>query len=180
MHACVAPATPIEGGLDAAPDRAVCVGIAEPMQVQPILNGLRASLESQRSLAGGDASIDDAVVWLTEALGPALRIAALNLAQQAAVEVAAQLDGTDVDVVVVDGDPNLRVTVGTSLSRAETAAEEFDARITLRLPPSLKNLIEEAASTDGGSVNGWVVDALSKRAAKPDGRGRHVTEGFDL
>jgi uncharacterized protein (DUF1778 family) len=44
----------------------------------------------------------------------------------------------------------------------------------------LKHLIEDAATTDGGSVNGWVVDALSRRAARPEGRGRRVTEGFDL
>lgn len=150
------------------------------MQVQPVLNGLRAALESQRSLVGGDAAIDDAVGWLTEALAPALRIAALDLAQQAAVEVAAQLDDRDIDVVVVDGDPTLRVTEAAPSTRSEASSEEFDARITLRLPPSLKHLIEDAASTDGGSVNGWVVDALSKRAARPDGRGRRVTEGFDL
>lgn len=151
------------------------------MRVQPILTGLHAALESQRTLAGGDAAVDDAVVWLTEALGPALRIAALELAQQAAVEVAAQLDDREVDVVVVDGDPNLRVTDRVSASRSESSPdEEFAARITLRLPPSLKNLIEEAASTDGGSVNGWVVDALSKRASRSEGRGRRVTESFDL
>ena len=151
------------------------------MQVQPVLNGLRASLESQRSFAGGDAAIDDAVAWLTEALGPALRIAALDLAQQAAAEVTAQLDDRHIDVVVVDGDPTLRVAdAAPSSSRADAVGEEFDARITLRLPPSLKQLIEDAASTEGGSVNGWVVDALSKRAARPDGRGRRVTEGFDL
>lgn len=150
------------------------------MRVQPILTGLHAALESQRALAGGDAAVDDAVVWLTEALGPALRIAALELAQQAAVEVSAQLDDREVDVVVVDGDPNLRVTDRAAASRSESPDEEFAARITLRLPPSLKNLIEEAASSDGGSVNGWVVDALSKRASRSDGRGRRVTEGFDL
>ena len=150
------------------------------MQVQPVLNGLRAALESQRSMSAGDGAVDDAVAWLTEALGPALRIAALDLAQQAAVEVAAQLDDRDIDVVVVDGDPTLRVTDAPPSSRADAPSEEFDARITLRLPPSLKHLIEDAASTDGGSVNGWVVDALSKRAARPDGRGRRVTEGFDL
>lgn len=150
------------------------------MRVQPILTGLHAALESQRTLAGGDAAVDDAVVWLTEALGPALRIAALELAQQAAVEVSAQLDDREVDVVVVDGDPNLRVTDRAAASRSESPDEEFAARITLRLPPSLKNLIEEAASSDGGSVNGWVVDALSKRASRSDGRGRRVTEGFDL
>lgn len=150
------------------------------MQVQPILNGLRAALESQRSLSGGDGSVDDAVVWLTEALGPALRIAALDLAQQAAVEIAAQLDDREIDVVVVDGDPNLRVTAPATQTRTEASGEEFDARITLRLPPSLKNLIEEAATSDGGSVNGWVVDALSKRAVRSEARGRRVTEGFDL
>lgn len=150
------------------------------MQVEPVLNGLRASLESQHFFAGGDAAVNDAVAWLTEALGPALRIAALDLAQQAAVEIAAQLDDRDVDVVVVDGDPTLRVTDAARSTRSEAPAEDFDARITLRLPPSLKHLIEDAASTDGGSVNGWVVDALSKRAARPEGRGRRVTEGFDL
>lgn len=150
------------------------------MQVQPILNGLRASLESQRNLAGGDAAIDDAVAWLAEALGPALRIAALELAQQAAVEVSAQLDDRDIDVVVIDGDPNLRVTDETASPRGEANDEDFAARITLRLPPSLKNLIEEAATSEGGSVNGWVVDTLSKRAPRPDRRGRRVTEGFDL
>ena len=150
------------------------------MQVQPVLNGLRAALESQRSFAGGDAAIDDAVAWLTEALGPALRIAALDLAQQAAVEVAAQLDDRHIDVVVVDGDPTLRVSDAAPSGRGEAPSEDFDARITLRLPPSLKQLIEDAASTEGGSVNGWVVDALSKRASRPDGRGRRVTEGFDL
>ncbi len=150
------------------------------MQVQPVLNGLRASLESQRSLAGGDGAIDDAVAWLAEALGPALRIAALDFAQQAAAEVAAQLDDRTIDVVVVDGDPTLRVADAAPSASGESPSEEFDARITLRLPPSLKHLIEDAASTEGGSVNGWVVDALSKRAARPDGRGRRVTEGFDL
>jgi HicB family len=150
------------------------------MQVQPILNGLRASLESQRNLAGGDAAVDDAVAWLTEALGPALRVAALELAQQAAVEVSAQLDDRDIDVVVVDGDPHLRATDAAAPPRGEAADEDFAARITLRLPPSLKNLIEEAATTEGGSVNGWVVDALSKRASRSESRGRRVTEGFDL
>jgi hypothetical protein len=150
------------------------------MQVQPVLNGLRASLDSQHFFAGGDAAVGDAVAWLTEALGPALRLAALELAQQAAVEISAQLDDRDIDVVVVDGDPTLRVTDAAPSTRGEAAEEDFDARITLRLPPSLKHLIEDAATTDGGSVNGWVVDALSRRAARPEGRGRRVTEGFDL
>ena len=97
------------------------------MQVQPILNGLRASLESQRSLAGGDASIDDAVVWLTEALGPALRIAALDLAQQAAVEVAAQLADCLLDAQKFQFRHRLLVEqVAAPHSEVEVAGEHLD------------------------------------------------------
>ena len=50
----------------------------------------------------------------------------------------------------------------TRLDPALGTAEEFDARITLRLPPSLKEAVEQAAGTQGASVNAWVVDAIDK------------------
>lgn len=154
------------------------------MQLTPVLHQVRASLESQRALAGDDPAVGDALGVLLDGLEPALRIAAMDLAQQAATEVAAQLDEHTVDVVIVDGDPALRVTPATSTRSTGPADEDFDARITLRLPPSLKTLIEDAATGDGDSVNSWVVDALKSRAAKSTsrdgGRGARVTEGFDL
>ena len=117
---------------------------------------------------------------LTEALGPALRVAAFELAQQAADEVGAQLSDHTIEVVLVDGDPALRVTEARP-PRDRQPSEEFDARITLRLPPSLKQLIEDAAVTGGESVNGWVVDALASRAAKTKSRrGASYTQSFDL
>lgn len=149
------------------------------MHVQPVVNDLVASLRSHRALANDDPSLDDAVSALVEALGPALRLAAMELAQQAAAEVGAQLADRTVDVLVVDGDPALRVSERSSTDAGQPP-EEFDARITLRLPPSLKNLIEESASVDGDSVNGWVVDALTKRARRSPDVGRRVTHGFDL
>ena len=57
--------------------------------------------------------------------------------------------------------------------------EDLDARITLRLPPTLKQLIEDAAQTNGDSVNSWVIDTLGKRANQR-GRGKHYNESFDL
>ncbi len=151
------------------------------MHVQPVLNGLRASLETQRSLAGHESGMGEAISALVDALGPALRLAAMELAQQAAAEVDAQLDDRRVEVVIVDGDPALRVTDATAVrDAAYEPPEDFDARITLRLPPSLKQLIEDSAAIDGDSVNAWVVDALGKRAKRVDRRGRRVTEGFDL
>jgi len=151
------------------------------MLVQPVLNNLLAALGSHRALAD-DPAVDEAAAALLDALGPALRLAAMEFAQQAASEVRAQLDGHAVDVVVVDGDPALRVTA-TSTGAGAQPEEDLDARITLRLPPTLKRLIEDAATIDGDSVNSWVVDTLATRthrAAGRRGRGGSVTEGFDL
>lgn len=148
------------------------------MHLAPIVNGVRATLLNQASLAAGDPTIDAAVAQLVDGLEPALRQAALDLAQQAAAEVAAQLGDRTVDVVLSDGDPSLRIT--ESGGGSTTTSEEFDARITLRLPPSLKQIIEDSAGQDGESVNSWVVDALSRRTSRSATRGRRVTEAFDL
>ena len=149
------------------------------MHVAPVVNGVRAALADHLALASGDPGVDAAGEHLIAALDPAIRQAALELAQQAAAEVAAQLPDRTVDVLLVDGEPSLRVTEAPKAAEP-TPAEDFDARITLRLPPSLKRVIEDAATVDGDSVNAWVVDALSKRAKRSEGRGRRVTEGFDL
>lgn len=150
------------------------------MHVEPIVNTVLAGLNAQASLAAGDPAIEAAAGQLAAALEPALRQAALALAEQAADEVRAQLPDRTVSVVIQDGDPALRITEAPLTASAPVDPEEFDARITLRLPPSLKRLVEDAATVDGESVNGWVVDALSRRANRSPGRGRRVTEGFDL
>ena len=151
------------------------------MHVEPVVNELRAALVNQSSLASGDPAVDAAVTSLVAALGPALRVAAFELAEQAAAEVSAQLADRNVEIIISDGDPALRVTDADAETLATPSAEDFDARITLRLPPSLKRLIEDSANVDGDSVNSWVVDALTRRA-KPSttDRGKRVTESFDL
>jgi hypothetical protein len=150
------------------------------MHVEPIITELRVALVGHASLAAGDPAVEGAAAHLVGALEPAVRQAVLALAQQAAAEVGAQLPDRSVDVVLVDGDPTLRLSDAPSTADRAANDEEFDARITLRLPPSLKRLIEDSASVDGDSVNAWVVEALSKRAKRPDSRGKRVTEAFDL
>lgn len=150
------------------------------MQVQPIVNAVQAALVGQGSLAGGDVAVEEAIDHLVTALAPAIRQAAMDLADQAASEVRAQLPDRTVDLVLVDGDPSLRIAEAT-VSAESGPAEELDARITLRVPPSLKTLIEDAAETAGASVNSWVLDALSRRARKPQpGHGFRMTHSFDL
>ena len=150
------------------------------MQVQPIINAVQATLVSQGSLAGGDVAVEEALDLLVTALGPAIRQAAMDLAEQAACEVRAQLPDRMVDLVLSDGDPALRIAESAVAADA-SSTEELDARITLRVPPSLKSLIEDAAETAGASVNAWVLDALSRRTRKPQqGQGFRSTHSFDL
>ena len=150
------------------------------MHVQPVLNTLRASMVATGQMAAADPAVDAAIRQLVDALGPALRVAATELAEQAAGEVRAQLPDHQVDVVLTDGDPTLRITDGPAPSAARPSAEDLDARITLRLPPSLKELVESAADAAGESINAWVVEALGKRARSVRRVGHHVDQSFDL
>ena len=151
------------------------------MHVDPILNSVRAALNNQLALGGDDPVVENVASMLIEALAPTLRQAAIDIAQQAAVEIGAQLNGQAVDVVLVDDDVELRVVdAAGGTARPTDDGEDLAARITLRLPPSLKQLIEEIASGDGESVNSFVIDALNRRAKRPTPGGKRVTEGFDL
>lgn len=149
------------------------------MHTRPIVNTVRAALAGHGALSGGDPTLEAAVAQLADALEPALHLAAIQLAEQAAAEIDAQLPDRRVDVVLIDGDPCLRVSEPARSVNAEST-EELDARITLRLPPTLKQLIEQSAKADGDSVNSWVVDALERRSRRGRSPKQRITEAFDL
>lgn len=148
------------------------------MQIEPVLAALRAQLAGQVALGGGDHQVEAAAAHLADTLEPALRAAVLDLAQQAAVEIGAQLP--DHRVAVVLSGPDVELRVDEEAPPQSSTEEELDARITLRLPPSLKQNIERFANTAGESVNSWVVEALNKRAHRSGISGQQLTEEFDL
>lgn len=148
------------------------------MQLEPVLAALRTTVADQLRLAAHDPHVEAAGEQLVDALAPALRSALIDLVQQAATEVDAQLSDHTVSVVLAAGDVELRVD--DAPVRPAAAQEDLDARITLRLPPTLKQTIERFASVDGESVNSWVVEALAKRANRSNPAARSVTEEFDL
>ncbi|MFO7549058.1 MAG: toxin-antitoxin system HicB family antitoxin [Acidimicrobiia bacterium] len=147
------------------------------MQIDPIVNQVRAAVDQQVVLAAAGEEVEAAAGLLVSVLEPTLRQAVFDLAQQAAAEVSAQLGDRSVEVAVVEGDPVLRVTETTPPPVADD--EDYEARITLRLPPSLKRLVEDAAGETGDSVNSWVVGTLTSRARRATTGGR-VTGSFDL
>ena len=54
------------------------------MQIRPIINSVQATLMSQATVAANDPAVEAAVGQLVEALGPALQMAAMEIAEQAA------------------------------------------------------------------------------------------------
>lgn len=149
------------------------------MQIEPVIVALRSTLSSQAALADGDPHLEAAVAAVVAALDPAIRQAATDLAQQAAAEIDAQLPEHTVSVVLHGHDLELRVDEAPGRPSAPTD-EDLDARITLRLPPSLKQIVEQVANVDGESVNSWVVDTISRRAQRTSPAGSRITEEFDL
>lgn len=127
-----------------------------------------AAVTGQAALAGGDPAVEGAARALRDALGPAARQLVLDLAEQAAAEVDAQLPHGRVEVVLRGGEPALAFRAGEEGER-RPSGEEYEARITLRLPPSLKAAVEEAARSAGESVNSFLVGDLARLTA-PSGR----------
>ena len=149
------------------------------MQTSAVLHNLEASVEAQLALAGAsDPGVETVGRAMLAALRPALREAAFELANQAAEEVRAQLPGHRVDLNVTEGEPSLRITAEETAMHSPE--EDFDARITLRLPPSIKDIVERAASDSGDSVNTWVVKTLAGRAHTNRSGRRRISETFDL
>lgn len=104
---------------------------------------------------------------LLDVLRPAIRQTMMEVVEMAAQEVNGQLVGQRVEVRLVDGEPELSVRNDESrFPPPPPPAEEVDAeaRITLRVPAYLKDLIAEAAEGAGDSVNTFVVETLRTKA----------------
>lgn len=149
------------------------------MHLDGLLAELEGSVRSQIALAGGDPVVEAAANAVMNALRPALQQAAFSLAEQAALEVNAQLSDQRVDVVLAEGEPVLKVSETEASSTASTD-QNLSARITVRIPESIKALVEDAADGTGASVNQFVVDALSRKVSQKQGRRRTQRGTMDL
>jgi hypothetical protein len=129
------------------------------MQIDGYVQALREDLA--RVAAIGDEPTARAAELLSVALESALGRRLLEALGEAALELSSQLESGRVEVRIAGGDPEL-VLVQEQEPAAEPADEAFTARITLRLPESLKVRLEAAATREGLSVNTWVVQLLSR------------------
>jgi len=138
------------------------------MQLTQAAFRLETAVEAQLRL--GDPELASLGAELLEVLRPAIKQTLMDVVEMAAQEVNGQLVGHRVDIRLVEGDPEL--VVDTDDSRIPPPPPPFapgdttdtEARITLRLPGYLKEVIAEAAEIAGDSVNSFVIDALRSRA----------------
>lgn len=133
------------------------------MQVDGYVQALRDDLA--RVAALGDESTARAAELLAVALESALGRRLQEALAEAALELSAQLESGHVEVRVAGGEPELVLVRGDEPA-AEPADEAFTARITLRLPESLKLRLEANAAREGVSVNTWLVQQLM-RSSEP-------------
>lgn len=132
------------------------------MEISSVLAELESTVGRQLEIAGGNEAVEEAASALMAALEPALREAAMTIAADAAAEISAQLPDGDVEVLLAAGNPELRYRAHDRHA-GTFAGEELQARLTLRLPESLKTDLEAAAGELGDSLNSYVVGALSGR-----------------
>ena len=133
------------------------------MQIDGHIQALREDLV--RVAAVGDEATTRAANLLSIAIEASLERRIQDVLAEAALELNAQLDAAHVEVRIAGRDPEL-VLVREDGSIPEPVDEAFSARITLRLPESLKQRIESAAAREGASVNTWLVQAM-QRAVEP-------------
>src|SRR5712691_8066984 len=130
------------------------------MQLEPHVEALRTELASLASL--GDEQVATAAERLSQALGSTLGLRLLAVLSEAALEVSSQLPSGRVEVHLAGQEPSLVYVEAEDTAQAPAAEDGLTARITLRLPDSLKASLEAAAGREGVSVNTWIVKALAR------------------
>ena len=86
----------------------------------------------------------------------------LGLLSEAALEVSSQLPAGHVELRLAGEEPSLVYVTDEGATQPAPGDDALTARITLRLPDSLKGSLEAAAAQDGVSLNTWIVKALAR------------------
>jgi hypothetical protein len=144
------------------------------MDITPYVDSLKRDLMAAAEAAGPEARA--AAERLTYALDPAARLALMEAISQAAAEITAELPSGGVDVRLDGRDLAFLVHAPSAAPTPPTPPppptfEEDEeggmARITLRIPESVKARAEEMAVKSGQSLNTWLVNVV--RAATREG-----------
>lgn len=148
------------------------------MDLSEYAESLRRELIAITRFAGEDVS--KAAEMLAESLDSSVRLALLDVLSAAADEITSRLEGATIDVRLTGMEPEFVVTISHDDDEQgdfqthppfpeppEGADQAGQARITLRIPESLKSRVESAAVASGLSVNAWLVRAITHALDAP-------------
>jgi hypothetical protein len=159
------------------------------MDLTPYLSSLRQDLSATAS--AGDENTRKAAAVLAAAIEPAARLAMMNALSDMAAEITAKLPEHVVEVRLDGRDPKVVVTptgAGDESAPGDEQQQERQSewsapsdatgdisRITLRLMEEIKAKAEQAAATQGVSLNSFVSQAV--QGALSANRGRKPGQG---
>jgi HicB family len=146
-----------------------------PMNVAAYVEALQQDLANVAGI--GDEAVAEAARRIAAALEPSLRLRLMDAVGEAAAELTNQLPDGHVEVRLSAGEPEL-VYVPDPGAPAPTSLEDLSARITLRLPETLKTIVDAAAQEAGVSANTWLLQQITRSAdpkRRPHKGGRRMT-----
>lgn len=161
------------------------------MDLSDYVDALRRSLIT--AAAAGTEQTQETARLLADTIEPAVRLAVTDALSAMAAEITAAWDGGLVDIRLRGRDPEVVIVPAPDPEPEEQADDraaegEADddgsmARISLRLPESVKSRAEAAAAAAGVSLNAWLVRAVAAGLREPtdpprSGRGPRRYSGF--
>ncbi|MGE5227242.1 MAG: hypothetical protein ACM3OO_10255 [Planctomycetaceae bacterium] len=150
------------------------------MELTPHIEAVRGDLSA---VVEGDEQAAAVAERLGRALDPSLQLRLLDALSEASLELSEQLPAGHVEVRLAGRDARF-VYVGAlepppAPPASATEDEGGTARLTLRMPDTLKTRVEKAADAEGLSVNAWLVravaNALERRPSGPRKVGNRIT-----
>jgi hypothetical protein len=145
------------------------------MDVAAYVEALQADLANVAGI--GDEAVAEAARRIAAALESSLRLRLTDALGEAAAELTNQLSDGHVEVRISGGEPEL-VYVPDPGAPPPSSLEDLSARITLRLPETLKTIVDAAAQEAGVSANTWLVQQIHRSAdpkRRPSPGGRRMT-----
>jgi hypothetical protein len=133
------------------------------MKMSLVIEGLRSDVMAVGEL--GDESVFEVAERIAAVLTRSASSRILELLSDVAAELSAELPEGRVEIHLLGDDVELAY-VDERPAVPETDAE-LSARITLRLSDQLKGRVEERASHEGISVNGWILRTLERGTSTP-------------
>lgn len=140
----------------------------DTMDLQPYVDAVRQELAVAARAGGPEA--EELADRLTAPLESAFRLALLDALSAAAEQITRELAPASVDLRLRGREPEFVASRPVDQQQAEPAVAIDEGagtwRVTLRLPESLRAIVEAAAGNEGISLNAWLVRAAAAAAKK--------------